>query len=264
MGAIEQQHDIHGLEVEGYAIDILVQGYPGKTVCHGGLGWSTIVLIRGRGRVALVDTGGFGVRRPLIDRLAQRGLGPTDVTDLLLTHAHHDHIVNWTLFGQARIVIGENELAWAIEEPWGETPVPELYVRELKGWPTVYAAREGDEVLPGITAHAAPGHTPGHLVYLLAGRERDVIFTGDAAKNRAELMCGEADMTYDAAISAASIASIRAMWRRRPGSILVPGHDMPMVQRDGRPEYLGVREAAIRAWFDDNLEKTTTFALTVA
>ena len=29
-----------------------------------------------------------------------------DVTDLLLTHAHHDHMVNWTMFGEARIVIG--------------------------------------------------------------------------------------------------------------------------------------------------------------
>jgi len=34
-----------------YQLDILVQGYPGKSVCHGGLGWSTIVLLRGHGRV---------------------------------------------------------------------------------------------------------------------------------------------------------------------------------------------------------------------
>lgn len=29
----------------GYAIDIVVQGFPGKSVCHGGLGWSLIVLL---------------------------------------------------------------------------------------------------------------------------------------------------------------------------------------------------------------------------
>jgi hypothetical protein len=29
------------MQIDGYEIDILVQGYPGKTVCHGGLGWST-------------------------------------------------------------------------------------------------------------------------------------------------------------------------------------------------------------------------------
>ena len=39
-------------QVNGYDIDVIVIGYPGKTVCHGGLGWSTIVLLRGHGRVA--------------------------------------------------------------------------------------------------------------------------------------------------------------------------------------------------------------------
>jgi glyoxylase-like metal-dependent hydrolase (beta-lactamase superfamily II) len=263
MGMIEAAHEARGIELDGYAIDIIVQGYPGKTVCHGGLGWSTVVLIRGHGRVALVDTGGFGIRRLLLERLGQRGLKPADVTDLLLTHAHYDHMVNWTLFSQARMVIGADELDWAIGEPWGETPVPELYVRDLKAWPTLHAARDGEEVLPGITAQVAAGHTPGHLIYLLTGRERDVIFTGDAAKNRAELLCGRADMTYDAAVSAASIAAINRLWRRRPGGIVVPGHDLPMVQRDGGPAYLGLREATIKAWFGDDLETTTAFELTV-
>src|SRR5215468_7072905 len=85
------------MQLDGYDIDIVVQGYPGKTVCHGGLGWSTIALIRGRGRVALVDTGGFGVRPLLLTRLKERGLKPADVTDLMITHAHHDHMVNWTM-----------------------------------------------------------------------------------------------------------------------------------------------------------------------
>ena len=37
------------ISVGGFSIDILVQGFPGKTVCHGGLGWSTVALVRGRG-----------------------------------------------------------------------------------------------------------------------------------------------------------------------------------------------------------------------
>src|ERR1043166_4107068 len=251
-------------ELDGYRIDILVQGYPGKTVCHGGLGWSTIVLIRGHGRVALVDTGGFGVRKVLIDQLAHHGLKPADVTDLLLTHAHHDHCISWVLFPKARIVIGAQEMAWAIKEPWGETPVPERYVGELDGWPTVHKASDGEEVMPGITAHVAAGHTPGHLVYVLRGEERDVIFCGDAAKNRAELLPRRADMSYDPAATAATIATIWTFWRRTPGNIVVPGHDIPMVQKDGRPDYLVKREAAIKAWFGDDLDTMTTISLTVA
>jgi glyoxylase-like metal-dependent hydrolase (beta-lactamase superfamily II) len=251
------------MQIDGYAVDILVQGYPGKTVCHGGLGWSTIALIRGHGRVVLIDTGGFGVRKLIIERLAHHGLKPADVTDLLLTHAHHDHCVNWTLFSRARIVVGASEIAWALAEPWGETSVPELYVRELNTWPTMHKAADGEELAPGITAHSAPGHTPGHLMYVLAGRDREVIFTGDAAKNRAELVSGKADASYDGAVSEASIAKIWSFWRRRAGSVVVPGHDIPMVQREGKTEYLSSREAAIKAWFGDDLETTTTIALTV-
>jgi glyoxylase-like metal-dependent hydrolase (beta-lactamase superfamily II) len=251
------------MQIDGYEIEVLVQGYPGKTVCHGGLGWSTIVLLRGHGHLALIDTGGFGVRKLLIERLAHHRLTPPGVTDLLLTHGHHDHCVNWTLFAHARIVIGAQELAWAVKEPWGETAVPELYVKELAGWPSVHQAADGEEVLPGVTAHLAPGHTPGHLIYVLSGRERDVIFTGDAAKNRAELICGHADASYDAAISSASIEKIWGLWRRRPGSVVVPGHDIPMVQKNRQTEYLGKREAGIKAWFGDDLESTTLIALAV-
>jgi glyoxylase-like metal-dependent hydrolase (beta-lactamase superfamily II) len=245
-------------------VDIVVQGYPGKSVCHGGLGWSTIALIRAGERAALVDVGGFGIRKPLIQRLGARNLAPADVTDVLLTHAHHDHAVNWTLFSRSRIVIGVHELAWSLEEPWGETPVPELYVRELAQWPTLHAAADGETVFPRVTAHVAPGHTPGHLVFVLHGAEHDVVFTGDAAKNRAEMLSRRADATYDAATSAASIEMIWRLWRKRRGSILVPGHDVPMVQHDGHIQYVGKREAAIQAWFGEDLEQTTLIELAVA
>jgi glyoxylase-like metal-dependent hydrolase (beta-lactamase superfamily II) len=250
------------MKISDYDIDIVVQGFPGKSVCHGGLGWSSVVLLRAHGRVALIDAGSFGMRTMLIKRLADRGLKPADITDLLLTHSHHDHSVNWTLFSQARIVIGAEELAWSLQEPWGETPVPELYVRELNSWPTLHRATEGEEVFPGITAYLAPGHTPGHLIFVLRTAERDVIFTGDAAKNRAELVSGTTDMTYDAAISKASIDAIWTLWRRRPGTIVVPGHDVPMVLENGQTKYIDKREAAISAWFGDDMETTMLFQLT--
>ena len=250
------------MKVGDYDIDIVVQGYPGKSVCHGGLGWSSVVLVRAHGRIALIDTGGFSMRTMLLKRFSERGLKPADITDLLLTHSHHDHSVNWTMFPKARIVIGADELKWSLSVPWGETPVPELYMRELKDWKTAHAAREGEEVFPGITAHLAPGHTPGHLIFVLRTAERTVIFTGDAAKNRAELVSRTTDMTYDAAVSKASIEMIWKLWRERPDTVVVPGHDMPMVQENGKTSYITKREAAIVAWYGDDMETTTLFKLT--
>ena len=194
-------------------------------------------------------------------QLAKRGVEPADVTDVILTHSHYDHSLNWILFRQARIIIGARELAWSMAEPWGETPVPELYMRELESWPSLQPVAAEQECMPGLKAYAAPGHTPGHLVFVLEGQERDVIFTGDAAKNRAELLSRKGEATYDAALSAASIERIWQLWRKRPGSVLVPGHDLPMIQKDGRIEYIAKREAALKAWFGEDIETTTLIEL---
>ena len=70
-------------------------------------------------------------------------------------------------------------------------------------------------------------------------------------------------MTYDASTSKASIDEIWRRWQRRPGSVLVPGHDLPMTQENGVTSYLGTREAGVRSWLGDDLETTTVFQLVV-
>jgi N-acyl homoserine lactone hydrolase len=249
------------MRVEGFEIDILVQGFPGKSVCHGGLGWSTVALLRGHGRVALVDSGSFNMRRLILDQLKRRDLAPSDVTDVLLTHAHYDHSINWIMFGNARVVIGADELGWAKAQPIGHTLVPELYIRDLATSRQLRTVGDAEEIFPGMTAFVAPGHTPGHLIFHLSTAERDVIFTGDAAKNRAELVSRTADMTMDERASVRSIAQIWDLWRKRGDTVLVPGHDVPMVLENGVPTYIEERRAGITAWFDDELEKTTLFEL---
>jgi glyoxylase-like metal-dependent hydrolase (beta-lactamase superfamily II) len=243
------------------SVELLVTGYPGKSSTHGGLGWSTIALVRGAGRVALIDVGSFTARRSLLAGLAQRGLGPGDVTDVLLTHAHHDHSVNWTLFANAQVAIGRDELAWAATHP-ADQPLPELYVDALAGDPRLRLVDDGETVFPGITAHLARGHTPGSLIYVLDAGDRDVIFTGDAAKNRAELRSGRVDLTIDANASEETLRWVGSVWRRKPRNVVVPGHDLPMtLDAAGVPQYAGTRRASIEAWFGDTLAEMQTIDL---
>jgi hypothetical protein len=68
-------------------------------------------------------------------------------------------------------------------------------------------------------------------------------------------------MTYDASVTATSIETMWTLWRKRPGTLLLPGHDLPMVLQDGEPVFVGTRQAAIESWFDDTLERTTRFEL---
>lgn len=259
--SIQNPSSTYPTEAGGYQIDILVHGYPGRSVCHGSLGWSTIVLLRGHGKVALIDVGAFNIRQILQAKLHELSLRPEDITDVILTHSHYDHSINWTMFAGANIHISSSELDWSLKAPWGKTPVPELYVKELATWQTLNRIAGGTQVLPGLKAYDAPGHTPGHLVFVLTGHDRDIVFTGDAAKNRAELLSRSADMSLNVQDSESTMNLIWQLWSARPGSVLVPGHDLPMVLKDGAPTYLGEREAGIRAWFGETLEKTTEFSI---
>lgn len=254
--------DALSVPIGGYRIDVLFKGYPGKAVHHGGLGWSTVALLRGHGRTALIDTGPFGFRRDLVRRLADEGVASKDVTDVILTHGHHDHMVNFPMFESAQLYIGALELDWALRAEAGVTPVPELYVRELANSRHLTLLYEGDEPIPGFRAILAPGHTPGSLIFVLSGEGYDVIFTGDAAKSRAELISYEADMTLDAAQSSATIDMIWKLWRRRPGNIVIPGHDVPMTLEDGTPTLMRAREGGIAANFGVDLRDVTVFELT--
>lgn len=245
-----------------YQLDLLIQGFPGRAVCHGGLGWSTVSLLRGHGRVALVDVGAFGVRRELAKQLQAQGVKPEEVTDVILTHAHYDHAVNFILFPNATVWIGDEELTWAASQTPGFNPLPELYVRELLRLERVRRMVPGDEPLPGLQALAAPGHTPGHLIFKLIANQPPVIFTGDAAKNRAELLSGEVDATANAQHSSETLAMIWAHWRAVPGAVLIPGHDLSMqLDAQGQPEYIGERKAAIAAWFSESIHTMTTINL---
>jgi hypothetical protein len=59
-------------------VDILVYGFPGKSVCHGSLGFSTIELVRTNTKIALIDVGAFSQHKLILESLAARNLTPAD------------------------------------------------------------------------------------------------------------------------------------------------------------------------------------------
>ncbi|MFD4253418.1 MBL fold metallo-hydrolase [Amycolatopsis thermoflava] len=248
--------------MSGYEFLPLVQGYPGKSTEHGGLGWSSVTVLSGHDRLVLVDSGGFGMRSLLRSRLAEHGIEPGAITDVLLTHAHYDHAANYPLFPRAAVWISAAEVEWASAAGATFMPLPELYAQDLAHNPRTRRITADGAFLPGLEAFATPGHTPGCLVYRAAGTGGPILFSGDAAKNRAELLSVTADMSLDPAASRASIERIRDLWREDPSTVLVPGHDVPMRWVDGRPRYEGTRRAGIRAWFATDLSATTSFDLT--
>lgn len=241
--------------------NIFIQGFPGKSSTHGGLGWSTVTLLSQNDQNIIIDVGSFGVRPLLLSRLRDKGLTPNDISMVLLTHTHWDHCVNWTMFPNATIVVGRVDMNWALNEPPGGWHVPELYVKELNCSSQIRLVDNLEEVVPGIVAHQTNGHTPGHMAYSVDNGDYDLLFSGDAAKNRAELLSCNVDMSLNFVESRSSIDYLWSLWKKKTGSILVPGHDIPMKLVNGKPMYLYKREADLQYWFSDTLEDYTTITM---
>ena len=98
---------------------------------------------------------------------------------------------------------------------------------------------------------------PGHID--LGDMGQDATPANERRYSNDQRVSGSTDMTYDAAVRRDMIWKV---WRMRPGSIVVPGLDLPMMLDGDRPQYLGKREAAITSWYGDDLETTTLFELT--
>ncbi len=98
---------------------------------------------------------------------------------------------------------------------------------------------------------------PGHVD--LGDMGQDATPANERRYSNDQRVSGSTDMTYDAAVRRDMIWKV---WRMRPGSIVVPGLDLPMMLDGDRPQYLGKREAAITSWYGDDLETTTLFELT--
>lgn len=141
----------------------------------------TPVLVETGGETVLFDTG--LAPEGLLAALAAAGHAPEDVTLVVLTHMHADHIGGLSAggvatFPQARCVTGRIE--W---DHWSATgnETFETRVRPLADRFTFL--EDGDTVAPGITATLAPGHTPGHMVFRLDSAGQALMLTADTANH---------------------------------------------------------------------------------
>jgi len=64
----------------------------------------TVSLVRDGGAVIVVDPGMVADRSAILEPLAERGVSPSEVTHVVITHHHPDHTVNVGLFENAEVV----------------------------------------------------------------------------------------------------------------------------------------------------------------
>lgn len=139
------------------------------------------LLIRGDDKVVLIDTGaggGMGTANKLPASLAAAGVQPAQVTDILISHGHGDHVgglvSNGVLaFPNATIRISAAEWAALQADAALAALIPIIT-------PRVEAFAPGAQVTPSITAVGLQGHTAGHTGYEIVSGQDRLLYLGDA------------------------------------------------------------------------------------
>ncbi|WP_161973973.1 MBL fold metallo-hydrolase [Rhizobium deserti] len=152
-------------------------------------GDDVILVDAGSGR-SFQDTAGN-----LVENLRLHGIIPQDVTKIVFTHMHPDHVGGMidgegaAVFANASYFVGQAEYAfWRDPEFKGRRPeslhaFADLAVKCFSAMgDSLTLLRDGQEVVEGLVARATPGHTPGHLSLHLHGGE-GLFIVGDAITN---------------------------------------------------------------------------------
>lgn len=142
------------------------------------------LLVRDGQRLVLIDAGAgasmgaAGGKLPVSLRAA--GIEPDEITDILISHGHGDHVGGLTDAAGALVfpnaIIRMSAPEWAAIQADAEQAALVAAIT-----PKVETFEPGAQVTPAITAVPIEGHTPGHSGYEVRSGEERLLYIADAA-----------------------------------------------------------------------------------
>ena len=193
------------------------------------MGALTMLVDAGTGPAWAPATRWFGRPGRLIEGLAELGVGPTDVTHVVLTHLHLDH-VGWVVhgsaddpeptFANARHLVQRSDL-----DPGRLGGLYATHVLPLLAAGMLDAVDGGAEPVPGVRLLPTPGHTAGHQSVSVERAGEHLIISGDAFVHAAQVV--DPGLLYAHEDDPTQAASTRRELLRMVGdrpTVLAPAH----------------------------------------
>jgi N-acyl homoserine lactone hydrolase len=173
-------------------------------------------------------------------QLRKRGLEPSEVPTVVMTHLHLDHTSAISEFPNSTFVVSETEWQAAAH---GSQPLLNGYRRAHFDFAFDYRTVDFDrgnidsyasfgrtfDLFGDGSIHLAftPGHSPGHMSVVCRLREHDFVIGGDAMYVIGQLNGSEPPppRPYDAHNLRRSLQELRLFRRQFPDAVITPGHD---------------------------------------
>lgn len=171
-------------------------------------------------------------------QLRERGIEPSDVTQVVMTHLHGDHTSGMRLLPRAEFVVAADELAAARGRGAATKGFVAAHLPGDARFRVVDIAGDGEPFGPfdhtvdllgdgSVRLISTPGHTPGHLSLLVETADHGtVLLVGDAAYTRRSIAERILPLlTGDDAAAQATLNALHEYASENPQTTVIPTHD---------------------------------------